>query len=123
MSSIKRPVILYVDDNSINLQLFEAIMGEKYQVLLAEDGWKGLSALETQSNIQVVISDMKMPYMDGLEFISKAKAKYPTLSYFILTAYDVSSDIQKAFDQGLILQCFRKPFDVKNMEDEINKVL
>jgi two-component system, response regulator, stage 0 sporulation protein F len=120
---MKRPVILYVDDNSINLQLFEALMGDKYHVILAEDGWSGLSTLESQSNIQIVISDMKMPYMDRIEFISKAKAKHPSLSYFILTAYDVSQNLQEACDQGLIVQCFRKPLDVRYMQDEINKVV
>lgn len=122
-SKMKKPNILYVDDDSINLQLFEAMMGDKYNLLLAEDGLTGLNVLESHSDIQVVISDMRMPRMNGIEFISKAKAKYPDISYFMLTAYDISKNIKEALDQGLFLQCFRKPFDVNKMEEEINKVI
>ena len=120
---MKKPSILYVDDDSVNLMLFEAMMEDKYNVILAEDGLNGLNILDSHSDIQVVISDMRMPHMDGIEFISKAKAKYPAVSYFMLTAYDISNNIKEAFDQGLFLQCFSKPFNVKKMEEEINKVI
>ena len=99
------------------------MMGDKYNVILAEDGLTGLNIFDSHSDIQVVVSDMRMPTMNGIEFISKAKAKHPAISYFMLTAFEISNSIKEAFDQGIFLKCFRKPFDVKEIEEEINKVI
>lgn len=120
---MEKPKVLYVDDDSINLQLFEAYMEDKFQVLLAGDALTGLEMLQSQSNIRIVVSDMKMPYMDGIEFISKARTKHPSVKYFLLTAYDVSCDIREALDQGVIVQCFHKPITMNSIEHELKKVI
>lgn len=120
---MNKPTILYVDDEIINLELFQANLESNYNVLLAEDGEQGLKILETQSDIRIVISDMRMPNMTGIEFISKAKALYPSISYYIFTGYDITTEIRDAINNGLIVKYFRKPFNINEIDLEIKKKL
>jgi two-component system, response regulator, stage 0 sporulation protein F len=118
-----KPTILYVDDEIINLELFEANLEKKYNVLLAKSGANGLEILESRNDVQVVISDMKMPNMSGIEFISIAKEKYPSIKYYILTGYDITREIREALNEGLIIKYFRKPFNMNDIDSEIEKVI
>ncbi len=103
--------ILYVDDEPLNLQLFKINFSSKYEVYTAQDGFLGLTVLDENQDINVVISDMKMPNMNGLEFIKKAKEKFPRKKFYILTGFEITSEIQNALQSGLILKYFSKPFD------------
>jgi two-component system, response regulator, stage 0 sporulation protein F len=119
----EKPIILYVDDEFINLKIFEINLSKKYFVLTAESGIKGLDILETKSDIKIVLSDMRMPQMTGLEFIKKAKDKYPSISYFLLTGYEVTEEIEEAINSGLILKYFRKPFNLLEISSIIEKAI
>lgn len=105
--------ILYVDDEPINLELFKINFEKKFEVFIANDAFQGLELLEKEKDILVVISDMKMPKMNGIEFIKKAKELYPDKKYYILTGYEINAEIQDALNSGLILRYFSKPFNVK----------
>jgi response regulator RpfG family c-di-GMP phosphodiesterase len=111
--------VLYVDDEPINLQLFQLNFKKKYEVFTALSGPEGLRCLETNSNIKVVISDMKMPEMNGIQFISKAKNNFPEITYFILTGYDINAEIAEALESGLIHKYFSKPFNIKEIDSSI----
>jgi len=108
---IERPTVLYVDDEPINLKLFEINFKNQFQVLTANDAYSGLEQLEKISSIKVVVSDMKMPRMNGIEFIRKAKAKYSNVKYFMLSGFETTPEIEEAIDEGLFLKYFRKPFN------------
>jgi response regulator RpfG family c-di-GMP phosphodiesterase len=119
-----KPTILYVDDEDVNLFLFSHTMDEHYNVLTAVSGPEGLNVLDQNSNnVVAVISDMRMPHMDGLDFIEKAKAKYESLFYFILTGYSFNEQIEKAVETGLIDNSFTKPFDVDELSGAINELM
>ncbi|TLX71831.1 response regulator [Labilibacter sediminis] len=118
-----RPKVLYVDDEEINLLLFEINLRGKYHVLKAEDGLKGLEVIKKNPDIKVVVSDMKMPYLNGIEFITKAKELAPNVCYFILTGFEITDELQAALDKGLILNCFRKPFNMNVIDEELEKVI
>ncbi len=118
-----KPKILYVDDESINLQLFKIVFSKKYEVFTAENGLIGLELLANTRNVSIVISDMKMPFMDGIEFIKKSKAQFQDISYFILTGYDITNEIQEALNMGLIVKYFRKPFNKAEIDSEIELAL
>lgn len=107
----KKSKILYVDDEPINLFLFEEIMGEEYHIITAESGEEALNILNEKDNIEFVISDMNMPMMTGVEFIEKAKTKFKDKKYFILTGYSINDEIQQALDSKLILEYWTKPAD------------
>lgn len=113
--------ILYIDDEEINLELFEFNFSSKYDVITGCCGKKGLECLEKHPDVDVVISDMKMPGMDGLEFIRQAKARFKDIKYFILTGYDISQQIRNALDSHLILGYFQKPFDIHKIEKTIER--
>ena len=119
----EKPKILYVDDEIVNLQLFQLIFSNKYEVFTAENGLKGLELLDNNHNVSIVISDMKMPFMNGIEFIQKSKAKYQKISYFILTGYEITNEIQEALNLGLIVKYFRKPFNKSEIDSEIELAL
>ncbi len=115
--------IMYVDDEELNLQLFKLNFDKKYKVVTAESGISALNLLEEHLDTIIVISDMKMPIMPGIEFIRKAKVKYPDIKYYILTGYDITDEIQEALNAKLILKYFRKPFDINEIENAIRAAL
>jgi response regulator RpfG family c-di-GMP phosphodiesterase len=115
--------IMYVDDEKLNLKLFELNFNKRYEVITAESGISALNLLEELIGIVIVISDMKMPIMTGLEFIKKAKLKYPDIKFYILTGYDISDEIQEALDNKLILKYFRKPFNFNEIDNALKTAL
>jgi len=108
--------VLCVDDERINLLILEKLLGKYFEVLTADSGDSGLKMMEQNSDITFVISDMKMPRMNGLEFIAKAKEKWRDKAYFILSGYSLSEEIQEALDKGLILKYFEKPADFQKIQ-------
>mgnify|MGYP002795061317 FL=1 len=115
--------ILYVDDEEINLELFAINFKDSYEVLTAHDGYGGLEVLESNVDISIVISDMKMPGMNGIEFIKKARQKYPYKKYYILTGFEITNEIKEALSNGLILEYFSKPFEIEKMHRIIAEAL
>lgn len=115
--------ILYVEDEKINRMLFDKIFSKKYDVHIAESGEEGLAILESHNNIPVVVSDLKMPHMDGLEFIGIAKVKHPQIKYFILTGFDMNEDINEAIESNLIHQYFMKPCNFNEIDLAINRAM
>jgi two-component system, response regulator, stage 0 sporulation protein F len=115
--------ILYIDDEEVNLQLFEYHFSAKYDVIIECCGLNGLDCLEKYPDIKVVISDMKMPQMTGLEFVSIAKEKYRNKIYFILTGYWITDEIKMAIESKLIANYFSKPFNKNDLEIAIDKAI
>jgi len=119
----KKTSILYVDDELINLQIFEINFRNDYTVLTAESGYEGLKTLKINPDVRLVISDMKMPGMNGIEFIKKAKEEFPNVLFYILTGFEITTEIQQSLNTGLILKYFRKPFNTKEIVLAITKTL
>jgi len=115
----KHVTLLYVDDEPLNLLLFEINFKKKYRVITATSGFEGLEKLQGNHDIIIVISDMKMPGMNGLEFITEARKLFHKNAYFILTAFDINNEIQAALDSKLIHRCFSKPFNIQEIDKAI----
>jgi response regulator RpfG family c-di-GMP phosphodiesterase len=117
-----RNLILYVD-NILDLKMFEVKFGDKFHLLTADTGEKGLEMLENFKDIRIVIADMKMTGMNGLEFTRKAFEKYPEIDYFLLTGYEISKRVQHAVETGMVRKCFTKPFNLNEISHKIEEVL
>jgi len=115
--------LLYIDDELINLQVFKINFSRDYEVLTVDKCSEGFNVLDANPDIAIIISDMKMPEMNGLEFISKAKEKYPSKKFYILTGFDVTSEIENALKTGLILKYFKKPFNYSEIKITLETTL
>lgn len=113
--------ILYVDDEVINLQLLKINLRKHYDVITAESGLDGLVAIAQNDDIEIVISDMKMPVMNGLQFINEAKKSKADLQYYILSGYDGQTDIEDALKNKEISYKFSKPFNIAEIVEVIEK--
>lgn len=111
--------ILYVDDEIINLELFKINFRNEFEVFVAESATKGLDILKEQ-NINVVISDLKMPHMNGLEFIEKIKSETPSKVCILLTAFMESDVMLKAINNELIFRYIMKPWRKDELKEVIN---
>lgn len=111
--------ILYVDDEEINLMLFEQLFLKNFSVLTADSGFNALNVLENNPEINVIVSDMKMPGMSGIEFIKKAKLLFPNILFYVLTGFEITPEILEAMESGLIVNYFQKPFDLKEISRSI----
>ncbi len=94
--------ILIVDDNPVNLKLIRVLLaGEGYTVRTAVDAEEALAALET-FRPRLILMDVQLPGMDGLELTRRLKAD-PAMDGVVivaLTAYAMKGDEQKALDAG-----------------------
>ncbi|HPF52454.1 MAG TPA: response regulator [Draconibacterium sp.] len=118
-----KPKILYVDDEPINLLLFEANLDRKYEVLKANNGLEGLAVIADHPDIKIVFSDMKMPNMNGIEFIKEASKIISECFFYILTGFEITNEIQHSLDSGLIQKYYGKPTNMKDILNEIEAVL
>ena len=117
-------LILLVDDEEINLFLLQKRLGKDFKIVTALSGIEALEVLQKhQSNIKAVISDMMMPGMDGIEFITQAKEKYPTIHCFILTGYYNNDKLASALKTRLIEGLFEKPFDYEVIKNTISMAI
>lgn len=116
--------ILYVDDEEANLFLFDINFGSRYPVFTASSGHEALKVLEeNRDKVIVVISDMKMPGMNGIEFINMARDRHSNIVYFILTAYASNEEIEDALENKVIYQWFTKPINMDEIESTIQNAL
>ncbi len=118
-----KPKILYVDDEPINLLLFEANLSRNYEVLKASNGRTGLEIIANNPDIKIVFSDMKMPTMSGIEFVEEASKIISGCPFYILTGFEITNDIQRSLDKGLIRKYYGKPLNMKDISNEIEEVL
>ncbi len=122
MSKDEEITILYVDDEEMNLFIFEASFKRNYQVLTAASGKEGLDKLqEAYNDIIVVISDMNMPEMNGVKFIKEARKNFEKVGYFILTGYGFNHEIERALKENVVHKFFTKPFEPDQIEAAINE--
>lgn len=91
--------ILVAEDNESNYILMTYILRRYYQYQRAKNGLEAVDAVE-RGGIDLVLMDLKMPVMDGLEATAKIKEKYPSLPVVALTANAFESDREQAMSAG-----------------------
>ena len=108
--SIADQTVLFVDDEeSILNALRRELIDEEYRCLFALSGSQALNILQ-QENISVIISDMKMPEMDGLRLLKLVKEKYPTTVRVVLSGYTQLPQILVTINQAEIFKFLTKPW-------------
>ena len=113
------PKILYVDDEFINLELFRLNFEYEMEVFIAESPEKGLELLK-EHDFKVIVSDLKMPEMNGIEFIREIKKTCPGKVCILLTAYVESDAMIQAINEDLIFKYIVKPWRREDLKAVID---
>ena len=118
---IKSTVWVVDDDDSIRWVLDKALSGDKINVSCFNNGDALLSELEKQSP-DVIISDIRMPGIDGLTLLDKIHQHSPDLPVIIITAHSDLDTAVNAYQSGAF-EYLPKPFDIDDVSEAVQKAL
>ena len=115
--------ILFVDDEiNILKSLRRAFMQANLNLFIASNPEEAFDVLR-QDSIDLIVSDYKMPGMNGLQFLQEIKNKYPSIIRVMLSGYVDNATVLKALTSGLVTTFFSKPWDNKVLIAKINHLL
>jgi len=120
---MERPRILYVDDEVINLELLQLTYMNDFEVVIAKSAEEALKLLTHHPDIHVLISDLKMPVMNGLDFIKVVKQKFPEKICMLLTGFMESEVMLEGFNKELIFRYLIKPWNKDELKETILEAL
>ena len=112
--------ILYVDDEIHNLNAFKASFRRLYTVFTATSAEEAEEVLAKQE-VQIIISDQRMPKMTGIEFFESILDKYPEPIRMLLTGYADINAVIDAINKGQVYKYFSKPWNDDELKQNIDK--
>lgn len=107
---MEKKKILYVDDEVINLELLQINFSGEFEILIALTAKEGLQILKKNPGINLIITDLRMPEMDGIAFVEAIKKSYPEKICIMLTAYTETDTMIKIINEDLIFRYLLKPW-------------
>ena len=116
--------ILIVDDEINNLQLLKRTFRGKYNILTASNGLEGLEVLKRNINdVSLIVSDHKMPIMEGTKFLEEANHIAPDVIKVLLTGFSDIEIITDAVNKCNLFQYILKPFDPEELQEIVKNGL
>jgi CheY-like chemotaxis protein len=120
--SIERPIILLVDDDPAALTILQRLLhflARRFEIVAVESGSAALAVIAARA-VALVITDLYMPGMNGIQLTAAIKATAPTTRVAIITAYDVQDAARQAHAVGAEY-VFRKPFMVMQLKQMLEE--
>ncbi len=116
--------ILCVDDEANVLKSLKRLfLDEDYEILTAESGQEGLALLEQRQPVQVVISDYRMPEMDGVAFFKEVHSRWPDTIRIVLSGYADTAAVVAAINEGQVYKFIPKPWNDDELKVAIGKAV
>lgn len=117
----KKKVLIVDDQVGIRILLVEVFSVEGYDTYRASNGKTALQIVR-DNRPDLVLLDMKIPGMDGLEILKKIKEHDASIKVIMMTAYGELAMIREATDLGALMH-FTKPFDIDELRMAVNHEL
>ena len=117
-----KPSMLIVDDVSIIRHSLTEFFSRDYTVYQASNGRDAIKMLGENKDIELVLSDVKMPEMDGMELLEKIRSENSDLIVILMTAYCADELEADAKKRGAYC-CLSKPFDLNELGITIKNAL
>lgn len=112
--------ILLVDDEENNLQLLKRTLRGKYNLLTANDGREALEILaEKGDDISLIVSDQRMPQMQGTDFFKEIRSSHPDIVKILLTGHSDTDIMVESINECQIYQYILKPFDPVELTETV----
>jgi CheY-like chemotaxis protein len=110
---VEKMTVLFVDDDRAMLHSIErCLLDEPYNQLFARSGQEALEILQKEE-VHVIVTDMLMPNIDGLELFKIVKKMYPHIVRMVLSGYVDQDSVQQAIDRGDIVNFIPKAWNNK----------
>jgi len=117
-----KPKILIIDDEAIvRVSCKKCLVPEGYDVDSAENGIAGLRLVESNT-YDLILTDLKMPDMDGIEFLAKIKETHPKAKVIMITGYSTSEHAEMAIKSGAY-NYIEKPFTPETLVKAVKEAL
>jgi len=116
-------ILIVEDDESVRTFTARAIAADGHAIDTAEDGDLGLAAIrEADGRYDLILSDIRMPAMDGIEMAKQASSEFPDLRILLMTGY--AEQRERAADlQDIIVDVVPKPFTLNEIRLKVAKAL
>ncbi|HYG22915.1 MAG TPA: response regulator [Verrucomicrobiae bacterium] len=113
--------ILFVEDNPILLQMYQAMLegDAQWDVSTSESGHDALALME-RCSFDVVVSDMRMPRMSGLELLTHTRERFPGTSRIVVSGLNDQEEVARSL--GSTHQFLAKPFDLKALKNTLERI-
>lgn len=117
----RRRTLLLVDDEPNILAALKRLMRPAgYHILTAGSGQEGLEVLE-KNEVDVIVSDQRMPGMTGVEFLRTVKTLYPETVRIVLSGFTELQSVTDAVNEGALYKFLTKPWDDVQLREHIEK--
>jgi PAS domain S-box-containing protein/diguanylate cyclase (GGDEF)-like protein len=116
----QRTLLLVDDEENILAALKRLLRRDGYHVVTASNGPQGLQRL-AEHEVDVILSDQRMPGMTGVEFLRRAKELYPDTVRMVLSGYTELTSITDAINEGAIYKFLTKPWDDERLRVHIEE--
>ncbi len=114
-SMANKPVVLLVDDKTLVLELLVDVLQDHFDTVTASNGLIALKKFRALQTVNGVITDLQMPFMDGLEMVRHLRSLNPMLPVLILSGTtDYHKEVKGLFEN---VEVIAKPFEVANLLD------
>jgi CheY-like chemotaxis protein len=113
-----RTLLLVDDEENILAALKRTLRRDGYHIVTATDAAEGLQRL-TEHDVDVIVSDQRMPGMTGVEFLRRAKDLYPHTVRLVLSGYTELQSIIDAVNEGAIYKFLTKPWDDERLRAHV----
>ncbi|MCR5856909.1 response regulator [Mesorhizobium sp. J428] len=116
-------LLVVEDDESVRQLAARALQREGHQVEVACDGEEGLARIvQAGGDYDLVVSDIRMPVLDGIEMSHKAAARFPDIKIMLVTGY--ADQRERAAElEGVVVDVLLKPFTLASIRDVVAKNL
>ena len=108
--------LLVVDDEPDNLDLLYRTFRRDFAVFRAASGAEALDLLDKEGEMAIIISDQRMPKMNGTELLSRTVERFPDTIRMVLTGYTDVEDLVSAINSGKVFKYITKPWNSKKLK-------
>jgi serine phosphatase RsbU (regulator of sigma subunit)/CheY-like chemotaxis protein len=113
--------LMVVDDEADNLDLLYRTFRRGYEVFRAESAIAALQILDDEGEMGVIISDQRMPKMNGTEFLSQVAERFPDTIRILLTGYTDVGDLVDAINSGKVFKYVTKPWQPEALRQVVQQ--
>jgi FixJ family two-component response regulator len=117
--NVKKPMLLLVDDDDAVLDTLSIQLGRDHRLLMAGNAEAALKLLAVNENVAAVVSDVRMPGMDGITLLGKIQADYPDVIRILHSGHGDMKTVIAAINSGGVYRYLAKPASRTDIMDAI----